>query len=176
MNNEHPVENLMKSTMENLRDMIDVNTVVGDAVETRDGSYIVPISKVTFGFASGGSEFSNATKLSQEKDNRLPFGGGSGAGVTVKPVAFLVVKEDSVRLLPVNQDNTYDRIVDSVPQVLDMFKGFYNEMKNNKSNTNESTNNSNTSTNTNTDANSNTNANTADSSSEGSSSSMNNNS
>lgn len=134
MNNEHPVENLMKSTMENLRDMIDVNTVVGDAVETKDGSYIVPISKVTFGFASGGSEFGNVTNSSSNTDNKLPFGGGSGAGVTVKPVAFLVVKEDSVRLLPVDQDNTYDRIVDSVPQVLDMFKGFYNDITKNKCN------------------------------------------
>jgi len=140
MNNEHPVENLMKSTMENLRDMIDVNTVVGDAVETRDGSYIVPISKVTFGFASGGSEFSSpTTKPSVDKDNKLPFGGGSGAGVTVKPVAFLVVKEDSVRLLPVDQDNTYDRIVDSVPQILDMFKGFCNDIRKNKSNTDQNT-------------------------------------
>ena len=143
MNNEHPVENLMKSTMENLRDMIDVNTVVGDAVETRDGSYIVPISKVTFGFASGGSEFGNATKPSADKDSKLPFGGGSGAGVTVKPVAFLVVKEDSVRLLPVDQDNTYDRIVDSVPQVLDMFKGFYNDIIKNKCNTDSSNQNNN---------------------------------
>lgn len=138
MTNEHPVENLMKSTMENLRDMIDVNTVVGDAVETRDGSYIVPISKVTFGFASGGSEFGNEKNTSSDKERKLPFGGGSGAGVTVKPVAFLVVKEDSVRLLPVDQDNTYDRIVDSVPQVLDMFKGFYNDISKNKCSTKNS--------------------------------------
>lgn len=138
MNNEHPVENLMKSTMENLRDMIDVNTVVGDAVETKDGNYIVPISKVTFGFASGGSEFGNSVKT-VDNDNKLPFGGGSGAGVTVKPVAFLVVKEDCVRLLPVDQDNTYDRIVDSVPQILDMFKGFYNDITKNKCNNTEST-------------------------------------
>ena len=137
MNNEHPVENLMKSTMENLRDMIDVNTVVGDAVETKDGSYIVPISKVTFGFASGGSEFGNNLKSSTSIEGKLPFGGGSGAGVTVKPVAFLVVKEDSVRLLPVDQDNTYDRIVDSVPQILDMFKGFCNDFRKNKSDTHE---------------------------------------
>lgn len=141
MNNEHPVENLMKSTMENLRDMIDVNTVVGDAVETKDGNYIVPISKVTFGFASGGSEFGNAIKPSSDSDMKLPFGGGSGAGVTVKPVAFLVVKEDSVRLLPVDQDNTYDRIVDSVPQILDMFKGFYNDLTKNKCHCDKSINN-----------------------------------
>lgn len=132
MSNEHPIENLMRSTMENLRDMIDVNTVIGDAVETKDGSYIIPISKVTFGFASGGSEFATTLKASPEKDSKHPFGGGSGAGVTVKPVAFLVVKEDSVRLIPVDQNNTCDRIVDSVPTILEMFKGFFTEMNNNK--------------------------------------------
>ncbi len=129
MSNEHPVENLMKSTMENLRDMIDVNTVIGEAVETRDGSYIIPISKVTFGFASGGSEFGTQCKPAPDKDAKHPFGGGSGAGVTVKPVAFLVLRDDAVRLLPVDQNCTYDRIVDSVPQVLDMIKGFINSDK-----------------------------------------------
>ena len=69
MNNEHPVETLMKSTMENLRDMVDVNTVIGDVVETKDGSCIIPISKVSFGFASGGSEFGEAnTKVNSNSD------------------------------------------------------------------------------------------------------------
>jgi sporulation protein YtfJ len=124
MNNEHPIDNLMKNTMENLRDMIDVNTVVGDAVETKDGSYIIPISKVSFGFASGGSEFPDNSNLNKI-DSKYPFGGGAGAGVTVKPVAFLVVKEDSVRLLPVDHDSTYDRIVDTVPQVVDLIKDLF---------------------------------------------------
>lgn len=124
MNNEqHPVEKLMRSTMENLRDMIDVNTVIGDAVETRDGTFIIPVSKVSFGFASGGSEFNQGTPINKE-DPKMPFGGGSGAGVTVKPVAFLVLKETGIRLLPVDQDNTYDRIVDTIPQLLDMAKDF----------------------------------------------------
>ena len=128
MNNEHPVETLMKSTMENLRDMVDVNTVIGDVVETKDGSCIIPISKVSFGFASGGSEFGEAnTKVNSNSD--YPFGGGSGAGVSVKPVAFLVVKDNAVRLMPVEQDNTYDRIVDSVPQIIDMIKGCFNHDK-----------------------------------------------
>ena len=124
MNNEHPVETLMKSTMENLRDMVDVNTVIGDVVETKDGSCIIPISKVSFGFASGGSEFGEAnTKANSNSD--YPFGGGSGAGVSVKPVAFLVVKDNAVRLMPVEQDNTYDRIVDTVPQIIDMVKDLF---------------------------------------------------
>lgn len=137
---EHPVENLMKSTMENLKDMVDVNTVIGDAVETQDGTCIIPISKVSFGFASGGSEFQGKNAV-DKVDSKFPFGGGSGAGVTVKPVAFLVVKQDSVRLLPVDADNTYDRIVDTVPQVVDMIKDLFNKncSKKNKTNENDST-------------------------------------
>lgn len=137
MEYNHPIENLMRSTMENLRDMIDVNTVIGDPVETKDGTYIIPISKVCFGFASGGSEF-GTERIINEKDHRYPFGGGSGAGVTVKPIAFLVLKGDSVRLLPVSHTNTYDRIVDTVPQVLDMIMDFLNK-KENKTSCNENT-------------------------------------
>ncbi|MDR5587273.1 MULTISPECIES: GerW family sporulation protein [Clostridium] len=129
MTNEQPVEKLMRSTMENLRSMIDVNTVIGDAVETRDGTYIIPVSKLSFGFASGGAEYSTLDKNFNGESN-FPFGGGSGAGVSVKPVAFLVVKEDGIRMIPVDQDSTYDRIVDSVPQVIDMAKDLIKEMKN----------------------------------------------
>ncbi|KZL94242.1 GerW family sporulation protein [Clostridium magnum] len=117
----HPIENLLKSTMENLKDMIDVNTIVGDAVESKDGSLIIPISKVSFGFISGGSEFNNGT--GEKIESKYPFGGGSGAGITVKPVAFLVTKGDSIRLLSLDHQNTYDKIVDSVPQLMDYIKG-----------------------------------------------------
>lgn len=116
----HPIEGLMKSTLENLKDMIDVNTIVGDPVETVDGTLIIPISSVSLGFASGGSEF--PPKTQNNSNSKFPFGGGSGSGVTIKPVAFLVIKEDSVRLLPVNQKNTYDKIVDGIPQIIDMLK------------------------------------------------------
>ena len=119
----HPIENLMKTTMQGIRDMVDVNTIVGDAVESKDGSLIIPISKVSFGFASGGSEFSNGKK--DLPGEQYPFGGGAGAGVTVKPVAFLVIKNDAVRLLPVDQDNTYDKVVDSIPQIIDTFKNMF---------------------------------------------------
>ena len=88
----HPIESLMRSTMENIREMIDVNTIIGNPIETKDGSVIIPISKVTFGFVSGGSEYQS--KYDTERASKLPFGGGSGAGVTVKPVAFLVMKND----------------------------------------------------------------------------------
>lgn len=131
MSNEHPIENLMKSTMENIRNMVDVNTIIGDPVETKDGSYIIPISRLSFGFASGGSEF-NAKSFDKESDSKYPFGGGSGAGVSVRPVAFLVVRSDSVRLLPIEADNTYDRIVDTVPQVIDMIKETITKFTNKK--------------------------------------------
>lgn len=131
----HPIENLMKSTMENLKDMVDVNTIVGDAVKSNDGSVIIPISKVTFGFASGGSEFS--PKNTKENPEKYPFGGGSGAGVTVKPVAFLVMQGDSIRLLSVDHANTYDKIIDSVPQVIDTIKGLFKDNKSDKSSKDE---------------------------------------
>lgn len=120
----HPIENLMKSTMESIRDMIDVNTIVGEAVETKEGSIIIPISRVSFGFASGGSEFDS--ECNRETDNKYPFGGGSGAGVSIKPVAFLVLKENNIRLLQVDHSNTYDKIIDSIPQVLDSIKNMFN--------------------------------------------------
>lgn len=136
MSNEKHVENLMTSTMENLKDMIDVNKVIGEAIETKDGTYIVPVSKLSFGFVSGGSEYQYEN--SDINITVFPFGGGSGAGVSVKPVSFLVVKPDGVRMLPINQDNTYDRIVDTVPQVLDMIKGLVKDMCSKNKNTTSS--------------------------------------
>ncbi len=119
MAENHPIERLMKSTLENIKEIIDVNTIVGEAIECKDGSTIVPISRVSFGFASGGSEFNKEKELNS---NDFPFGGGSGAGITIRPVAFLVIKNDNIRLFPVDQPNTYDRIVDSIPQIMDLLK------------------------------------------------------
>jgi sporulation protein YtfJ len=99
--------------MESIKEMVDVNTVIGDAVETPDGSVIIPVSRVGLGFAAGGSEFDN------NRDAELPFGGGSGAGVSVQPVGFLVVGNRTVRLLPVSNSAIYDRLVDLVPQMMD---------------------------------------------------------
>jgi sporulation protein YtfJ len=119
--NNHPIEGLMQSTMENIRDMIDVNTIIGEAIETSDGTIILPVSKVSFGFASGGSEFD--CKKEKEGESKYPFGGAGGAGVSLKPVAFLVIKNDNIRLLSVDHENTYDRLVDSIPQIMDLLKG-----------------------------------------------------
>ncbi|EQB86692.1 sporulation protein YtfJ [Clostridium punense] len=121
----HPIENLMKSTMESIKDMIDVNTVVGEPVTAYDGTVIIPISRVSFGFASGGTEFENIREV--DKCDRHPFGGGSGAGISIKPVGFLVVRGESIRMLPVDHHSTYDKIVDTVPQIMDMFKNMFSK-------------------------------------------------
>lgn len=127
--NDHPIEGLMKTAMENIKEMVDVNTILGDPVETPDGSVIVPISRVVFGFAAGGSEFEgNGSVKPKEKDrnqeasadvDKHPFGGGSGAGITINPVAFLVVGKEQIKLLPVESNVLVDRILDSAPQLLD---------------------------------------------------------
>ena len=110
---EHPIQGLMKTAMESIKEMVDVNTVIGDAVETPDGSVIIPVSRVGLGFAADGSEFGDV------KEADLPFGGGSGAGVSVQPVGFLVVGHDAVRLLPVSNSAIYDRLIDLVPRLVD---------------------------------------------------------
>lgn len=118
MNTKHPIEGLMQTAMESLKTMVDVNTILGDPVETPDGAVIVPVSRVTFGFAAGGGEFVE-TNRSAKEEGAAPFGGGSGAGIALNPVAFLVVGRESVRLLPVNQTAIYDRLIDLVPEFLD---------------------------------------------------------
>lgn len=132
--NEHPIQGLMKTTMDNIKEMIDVNTIVGDAVETPDGSVIIPVSRVSFGFASGGGEYDLKTKPSRDESepDKFPFGGGSGAGVSVQPVAFLVVGGNQIKLLPVNYNNVVDRIVDLVPNVIDNIEKATKKMKGNK--------------------------------------------
>ncbi len=112
---EHPIQSLIKTSMESIKEMIDVNTIVGDAVETQDGSVIIPVSRVSFGFAAGGSEFDVKTL----KENELPFGGGSGAGVSIQPVAFMVVGQGQIRLLSINQNTTIERVIDIAPQIID---------------------------------------------------------
>ncbi|OWZ83970.1 GerW family sporulation protein [Natranaerobius trueperi] len=119
---EHPIQGLMKTAMESIQGMVEVNTIVGDAVETPDGKVIIPISRVSFGFAAGGSEFEPENTESKEDDSDLPFGGGSGAGVSVQPVAFLVVGNEQVRLMTVDNSPLWDRLVDVAPQLLDNLK------------------------------------------------------
>lgn len=126
-----PIEGLMSVAMENIKSMVDVNTIVGDPIITPDGATIVPISRVSFGFGAGGSEFS--ANPTDKKNADTMFGGGSGGGATVKPVAFLVVKNDNIRILPItNTLSTIDRVVDMVPEALDKFNGFLGGILNKK--------------------------------------------
>lgn len=114
----HPIEDLMMTAMTSLESMIDVNTIIGDMVTSADGTSIIPISKVCFGFAAGGSEF-NTNKLNKFSENsKLPFGGGSGAGVNISPIGFLVVKDGNIRLLTVESTGPLDKLVDIVPDVV----------------------------------------------------------
>lgn len=111
----------MKTAMESIKEMVDVNTVVGDPVETPDGTVIIPISRVACGFAAGGGEFDlggGERKEGGEESQMPAFGGGSGAGVSVKPIGFLVVGNGQVRLLPVDGNAVVDRLIDIAPQVL----------------------------------------------------------
>ncbi|KXG74131.1 putative spore protein YtfJ [Fervidicola ferrireducens] len=121
----HPIENLMKTAMESIKDMVNVNTIIGDAVEAPDGTVIIPVSRVTFGFAAGGSEFfgkGGQAKDRNEEAEKKPFGGGSGAGVSVQPVAFMVVGQGQIRLLPVHQNAMWERVIDLAPQILEQLK------------------------------------------------------
>ncbi|RNB52637.1 GerW family sporulation protein [Brevibacillus gelatini] len=125
---EHPIQGLMRTAMENIKQMVDVNTIIGDPVETPDGSVILPISKVGFGFAAGGSEFQY-----DQHPNGLtghPFGGGSGGGVSITPVAFLVVGKQGIRSIPLeNSTHLYDRILDSVPQFVDKMQALFKKQE-----------------------------------------------
>ncbi len=118
----------METTMRKIREMVDVNTIVGSPITTPDGITLIPVSKVSFGFAAGGSDFQ--TKNQQANQNNA-FGGGSGAGVTIVPVAFITVKEGNVKLLSVNPPagTAVDRIVELVPDVLDKVKDLMSNKK-----------------------------------------------
>ena len=121
MNNN--ISEMLASTMEKMQKMVDVNTIVGAPVDVGGGVTIVPISKVHIGMGGGGTDFATKSALSAKKD---PFGGGLGAGVSIDPVAFLVIKGDSVRMLPVAEpaSTTVDRIVEQAPDLLDKLNGF----------------------------------------------------
>lgn len=118
---DHPIEGLMKTAMENLKEMVDVNTIIGDPVETPDGTVILPVSKVGFGYAAGGSDFSLAQqKGSSGASDNHPFGGGSGGGVSITPIAFLVVGKNGINMVHIDTNtHLYEKLLDFAPQVID---------------------------------------------------------
>ena len=118
---KHPIESLMTTTMENIKEMVDVDTVIGDPISAGNGATVIPISRVSLGFVAGGGEYAvkdAAHRQTSENPGGLPFAGGTGTGVCVSPVGFLVVNGDCVRLLPAQHYEPTDRIIELVPQVL----------------------------------------------------------
>lgn len=136
---EHPIEGLMFTAMNSIKDMIDVNTIIGDPIQTSNNIVVIPISKVSFGFAAGGSEFKGETVdeyNKKDKDEniqyRLPFGGGAGAGVSLNPVAFLVVQGNVVKLLTVDHSTSLDKLLDYIPDLLEKVNNMANKCMQNK--------------------------------------------
>lgn len=122
-NENHPINGLMETSLKNLRSLVDANTVIGQSITTPDGTVIIPVSKVSFGFASGGSDIPTTRQAE-------PFGGGAGGGVSVQPVAFLVVRDGKVDLLQINDSkNTADRIVGMMPEMVDKIAALFKKEK-----------------------------------------------
>ena len=110
--------------MEKIKEMVDGNTVIGDPITSPDGTIIIPVSKVSYGFASGGSD------LPTKKENKECFGGGSGAGVTIQPLAFLTVSKGQVNLIPIEKyDGAADRVVGMVPDLVDKVTALFKKDK-----------------------------------------------
>ena len=122
---DHPIEGMMNTTLEKIKEMVDINTIVGDPITSPDGSIIIPVSKISYGFASGGSDF--PTKVQSDKEF---FGGGTGAGVSISPVAFITICNGSVKMLQIDPyNNSADRIIGMFPEVVDKISGFVNGKK-----------------------------------------------
>jgi sporulation protein YtfJ len=113
---DNTINSIINITMENLKKIVDVNTIIGDPIETKDAT-ILPISKVCVGFASGGANIGSKNSSSSDE---YPFAGGSGSGVSIKPIAFLVVKENTVRLLTLDKKNNYDKLLEQIPNAIDL--------------------------------------------------------
>ena len=120
---EHPIGDMMEKTMSKIKEMVDVNTIVGTPITTPDGITLIPVSKVSFGFASGGTDFPVKEKSG--------FGGGNGAGIKIEPVGFLTIKDGSVRMINITPpaDTTVDRVVELIPDVIDKVEAFIEKRK-----------------------------------------------
>ena len=123
--NEHPIEGLMDDTLEKIKSMVDSNTIIGNPINMPDGTLILPVSKVSFGFATGGSDFPSKT-------SKQLFGGGGGAGVSISPIAFLVVRGNSVRMLQLaDTSNSVDRAIGMMPEMVDKVADLFGKNKKN---------------------------------------------
>ena len=122
---DRPINNLMDTTLDKLKQMVDENTVIGTPITTPDGTTIIPVSKVIYGFASGGSEFN-----SKKPDSENLFGGGSGAGVTITPIAFISVSNGEAKLLNISAySDAQDRAIGSIPEIIDKITALFKKDK-----------------------------------------------
>ncbi len=112
----HPIENILKTTMSELKEMVDVNTIVGSPFVAPDGATIIPISKLSFGFVSGGGEYND------KEGEGYPFAGGTATGISISPVAFMVGNKDELKLLTVSNRNALDKIIENVPRMMTELK------------------------------------------------------
>ena len=120
---EHPIQDLMNVTMDKIRQMADSNTIIGKPIKTDDGTTILPVSRISFGFASAGTDFDGKNAA-----NKDLFGGGSGAGVNIQPVAFLVVKDGCVRTIQLSDSsNTVDRALTMIPELVEKVSALLNK-------------------------------------------------
>lgn len=123
----HPIEHVLNTTMSELNKMVDVNTIVGNPFVTPDGCTIIPISKVSFGFVTGGGEYGEGVKAPIE--TRYPFAGGTASGVTITPVAFMVEKQDQIKLLTATERDIVDKILESIPQMASEVRKMFEQGK-----------------------------------------------
>lgn len=128
--NNHPINEMLQATMSKIRELVDTNTVVGQPITTDDGVTLIPVSKLSFGFATGGSDFGKGQNGAAAKN----FGGGAGAGVNVMPIAFLIVKDGNVKLLPVAPPahDAVGRVVELVPEMFDKVTGYIDKKSGDK--------------------------------------------
>ena len=135
MSGEHEIESLMSTTMSNLRDMVDVNTIVGDIIESSSGVAVIPVSKVSCGFVAGGGNTGGGRDRDRAAAGRagescnMPFAGGSGAGININPVAFLVMCGESVRLIPITGATALDKAIEAVPVVAEQVQNLFHRSK-----------------------------------------------
>ena len=124
---EHPIERLMSGSMSSIKALCDADTIVGTPVHLPDGKSIVPISRVSMGFLTGGGEYSDVSTNKKKPKEGFPFAGGSGGGVTVSPIGFLISEGNSVRMMPIDGENAYDKLMGLVPDIMgELVKGLKN--------------------------------------------------
>ena len=129
MNDNHPLKDIMDTSMSRLKELVDVNTIIGEKIIVGDGRIIIPISKVSFGFGSGGTEFPTKSKSQESKVDIMPLGGGGGGGVTITPLGFLVSDKDGVSLLEISNGGNIDKVINSIPGAVNKLTNLFSKKK-----------------------------------------------